>query len=162
MQFMVSGSSLMECHFNEEININRKMKEKITATWLSDLSFETEVDGHKLYMDTSLEHGGKNTGPRPKPLMMVALAGCTGMDVAAILAKMRVKFEDLQVDVDGELSEEHPKRFLSMKVTYRLKGKDIPRKNVEKAVRLSKENYCGVSANYAKAFPIDHEIIIEE
>ncbi len=53
------------------------MKETITASWLSDLAFEAEVDGHKIYMDSSMEHGGKNTGPRPKPLMMVALAGCT-------------------------------------------------------------------------------------
>ena len=89
------------------------MKEKITATWLSDLSFETEVDGHKIYMDTSLEHGGKNTGPRPKPLMMVALAGCTGMDVAAILKKMRVEYDDLQVDVDGDISEDDLRRLLA-------------------------------------------------
>ena len=66
------------------------MKEKIKTRWLNDLAFEAEVDGHKIYLDTSLEHGGKNTGPRPKPLMMIALAGCTGMDVAAMLKKMRV------------------------------------------------------------------------
>jgi putative redox protein len=138
------------------------MKEKITTHWLSDLSFEAEIDGHKLYMDTSLEQGGKNTGPRPKPLMMVALAGCTGMDVAAILKKMRVEIESLNVDVEGEVSEEHPKKYTGMKVIYRVKGKDVPRKSVEKAVKLSRENYCGVSANYAVAFPIEHEIIIED
>ena len=138
------------------------MKESITATWLNDLSFETEVDGHKIYLDTSVEHGGKNMGPRPKPMMLVALAGCTGMDVVSILNKMRVEFESLTVDVEGDLTEDHPKRFQGMKVIYRLKGKDIPLKSVEKAVNLSKERYCGVSANYIKAFPIEHEIIIEE
>jgi putative redox protein len=125
------------------------------------MAFEAEIDGHKIYMDTSMEHGGRNTGPRPKPLMMVALAGCTGMDVAAILKKMRVEIEDLDVEVEGEVSEEHPKRFTAMKLIYRVKGKDVPLKSVEKAVKLSTENYCGVSANYSKAFPISHEIIIE-
>jgi putative redox protein len=138
------------------------MKESITATWLNDLSFEAEVDGHKIYLDSSVEHGGKNMGPRPKPMMLVALAGCTGMDVVSILKKMRVEFESLTVDVEGDLTEDHPKRFEGMKVIYRLKGKDISLKSVEKAVNLSKDRYCGVSANYIKAFPIEHEIIIEE
>jgi putative redox protein len=138
------------------------MKETITTKWLSDLAFESEVDGHKIYMDSSMEHGGKNTGPRPKPLMMIALAGCTGMDVASILKKMNVDFEDFSIEVEGDITEEHPKRFEEMKVIYRLKGKDINRKNVEKAVNLSVTRYCGVSANYEKAFPITHEIIIEE
>ena len=138
------------------------MKETIKTRWLNDLAFEAEVDGHKIYMDTSMEHGGKNTGPRPKPLMMVALAGCTGMDVAAMLKKMREEVEELSVEVEGDITEEHPKKFEGMKVIYRLKGKNLSRKNVEKAVELSKTKYCGVSANYKEAFPIDHEIIIEE
>ncbi len=138
------------------------MKESIKATWLNDLSFEAEVDGHKIYLDSSAEHGGKNMGPRPKPLMMVALAGCTGMDVAAILRKMRVEVESLIVEVEGDVTEEHPKRFSAMKVIFRVKGKDVPFASVEKAVNLSKERYCGVSANYTKAFPIDYEIIMEE
>jgi len=138
------------------------MKETIKARWLNDLAFEAEVDGHKLYMDTSLEHGGKNTGPRPKPMMMVALAGCTGMDVAAILKKMRENVEELTIDVEGDVSEDHPKKFEGMKIIFRVKGKGVNRKNVEKAVNLSSTKYCGVSANYTKAFPISHEIIIEE
>ena len=138
------------------------MKETISATWLNGLAFESEVDGHKIYMDSSPEHGGKNTGPRPKPLMMVALAGCTGMDVAAILAKMREKVEEFTVEVEGEVTEEHPKRFSGMKIIYRVKGKDLNRKNVEKAVHLSTTRYCGVSANYSQAFPITHEIIFED
>jgi putative redox protein len=138
------------------------MKETIITRWLSDLAFEAEVDGHKIYMDSTPEHGGKNTGPRPKPLMMVALAGCTGMDVAAILRKMKEQIEEFSVEVEGDITEEHPKRFESMKIVYRIRGKEISRTNVEKAVYLSTTKYCGVSANYSKAFPIDYEIIIEE
>ena len=138
------------------------MKETISTKWLSDLAFEAEVDGHKIYMDSKLEYGGKNTGPRPKPLMMVALAGCTAMDVAAILKKMKMEMEEFSVDVEGDVSEDHPKRFLGMKVKYMVKGKNINRAYVEKAVNLSSTRYCGVSANYSKAFPITYEIIIEE
>ena len=138
------------------------MKETIKTSWLGDLSFEAEVDGHKIYMDSSAEHGGKNIGPRPKLMMMVALAGCTGMDVAAILKKMRVEVDELSIQVDGEVAEEHPKKYEGMKVTFRVKGKNVSMKSVKKAVDLSKTKYCGVSANYLKAFPIEHEIIIEE
>ncbi len=138
------------------------MKETIKAFWLNDLAFEADVDGHKIYMDTAVEHGGKNMGPRPKLLMMVALAGCTGMDVAAILKKMREEVESLTVEVEGDVSEEHPKKFMGMKVIYRVKGKGVNLKNVEKAVTLSSTKYCGVSANYSKDFPISHEIILEE
>ena len=138
------------------------MKETIKAQWLNDLSFEAEVDGHKIYMDTAEEHGGKNLGPRPKLMMMVALAGCTGMDVASILKKMKENVEAFSVEVEGDVTEDHPKRFEGMKVIYRVKGKGISLKNVEKAVTLSSEKYCGVSANYKEAFDIAHEIIIEE
>lgn len=138
------------------------MKESIEATWLNDLAFEVNVDGHKIYLDASAENGGKNMGPKPKPLMLVALAGCTGMDVVSILKKMRVEIESLSVEVEGDITEEHPKRFEGMKVIYKIKGKDVSRKSVEKAVNLSKDRYCGVSANYINAFPIEHEIIIEE
>lgn len=138
------------------------MKETITTRWLSDLAFEADVDGHKLYMDSSMEHGGKNTGPRPKPLMMVALAGCTGMDVVSILKKMKMDFEDFSVEVEGDVTEDHPKRFERMKIIFRIKGKNIKREKVEKAVTLSYTRYCGISANYMKAFPITYEIIIEE
>lgn len=138
------------------------MKETIKATWLNDLAFEAEVDGHTVYMDGNSEHGGKNMGPKPKPLMMVALAGCTGMDVASILKKMKENVEDLIIEVEGELTEEHPKQFTEMKVIYRVKGKGISRKNVEKAVNLSATKYCGVSASYSRSFDLKHEIIIEE
>ena len=101
-------------------------------------------------------------GPRPKPLMMVALAGCTGMDVVSILKKMRVNYEAFHVDVEADQTEEHPIRYSSMKVIYRFKGKDLPKEKIEKAVNLSRDRYCGVSANYAKAFPLDHEIVYED
>ncbi|MDY0254434.1 MAG: OsmC family protein [Tenuifilaceae bacterium] len=136
--------------------------EKINIDWQGDMAFETELDGHKLVIDASPEVGGGNKGPRPKPLMLVALAGCTGMDVVSILKKMRVELDGLRIWVEAEQTEEHPKHYSEMKIIYEFKGKDLPVDKIEKAVNLSEERYCGVSAVYRKAMPISTEIRIVE
>ena len=126
------------------------------------MSFETKLDGHKLVLDATPEVGGGDKGPRPKPLMLVALAGCTGMDVVSILKKMRVEPAGLRIWVEAEQTEEHPKQYSSMKVIYEFKGKDLPKDKLEKAVNLSEERYCGVSAVYRKAIPVSTEIRVIE
>lgn len=135
---------------------------KINIDWQGDMAFETELDGHKLVIDASPEVGGKDTGPRPKPLMLVALAGCTGMDVVSILKKMRVELDGLRIWVEAEQTEEHPKQYSEMKIIYEFKGKDLPMDKIEKAVNLSEERYCGVSAVYRKAMPVSTEIRVIE
>ncbi|MDF1551111.1 MAG: OsmC family protein [Bacteroidales bacterium] len=100
------------------------MKSSIDAKWLGKMAFDVQVGNHKITIDASEDVGGENKGPRPKPLMMVALAGCTGMDVVSILKKMRVEFDDLNIRVEGDLTEEHPKHFEKMKVIYEFTGKD--------------------------------------
>lgn len=137
------------------------MKESIKVSWAEGLSFAGEVDGHPIVMDAKEDVGGKDKGPRPKPLMMVALAGCTGMDVISILNKMRVEVADFQIEVEGDITEEHPKHFTQMHIIYRFKGENLDRSKLEKAVDLSQERYCGVSESYRKAMKISHEIVIE-
>ena len=124
------------------------------------MAFEAEVNGHKIVIDAAEAVGGENLGPRPKPLMLVALAGCTGMDVVSILKKMRVEVEAFNVVVEGDLTEEHPKQFSQMRVIYEFKGNDLPMDKLEKAINLSEERYCGVSAMYRKAIGITTEIRI--
>lgn len=136
------------------------MKQEINLEWLENMAFKTQLNGHELILDASTEGGGENRGPRPKILMMVALAGCTGMDVVSILRKMRVEVEGFNVRVEGELTEEHPKHYTSMKVIYEFKGKGLPMEKLEKAVNLSEERYCGVNASYKKAMAISTEIRI--
>ena len=75
---------------------------------------------------------------------------------------MRVNFDELTIEVEGDVAEQYPKEFTGMKTIYRVKGNDVKRNHVEKAVNLSFKQYCCVSVNYSKAFPITHEIIIEE
>jgi putative redox protein len=113
-------------------------------------------------IDASSEGGGENRGPRPKPLMLVALAGCTGMDVVSLLKKMRVNVEAFSVKVVGNVTEEHPKHFDAMHVIYEFRGKDLPMDKLVKAVTLSDEKYCGVSATLKKGIKVTHEIVITE
>jgi putative redox protein len=134
--------------------------EKISVNWLENMAFEAEVNGHKIIIDAAEPVGGENRGPRPKPLMLVALAGCTGMDVVSILKKMRVEVDAYAVYVEGDLTEEHPKQFYQMRIVHEFKGNDLPMDKLEKAVNLSEERYCGVSAMYKKTIGITTEIRI--
>ena len=121
-------------------------KEVISTRWLSNMAFETEVSGHRIIIDADQGVGGENRGPRPKPFMLAALGGCTAMDVISILGKMRVEVDSFKVIVEGDLTEEYPKHFYKMHVVYEFTGKNLPLDKLQKAVSLSEEKYCGVSA----------------
>ena len=136
------------------------MKDSIQIDWKEGMAFEANVDGFKIMVDAKAEAGGSNQGPRPKPLMMVALAGCTGMDVISILKKMRVEISKFSVKIEGDITEEHPKHFSKMHVVYEFEGENLPMDKLEKAIDLSQERYCGVSASYRKAMELSHEIRI--
>jgi putative redox protein len=137
------------------------MKKTVNTKWLGDMKFDSEVNGHHVIIDALPESGGSDSGPRPKALMLTALAGCTGMDVVSILKKMRVEVERFNVEVSAEETEEHPKHFTQMHIIYRFAGKDLPLDKLEKAIELSQERYCGVSFMYRKAMEVTHEIVIE-
>lgn len=136
---------------------------KITleTNWAEGMRFETEINGHKLILDAAEDNGGTNQGPRPKALMLAALAGCTGMDVISILKKMRVDVTDFSIEIEANQTEEHPKHYDAMKVIYKFKGNNLDMEKLQKAVSLSEERYCGVSAVYKKAMPVTFEVRIE-
>lgn len=137
-------------------------KEEVKVSWLENMAFEATVNGHKIILDAADAVGGENRGPRPKPFMLTALAGCTGMDVISILKKMRVEVKNFNVTVEGDLTEEHPKQFSKMNVIYEFTGTDLPLEKLQKAVSLSEERYCGVSAMYRKVIELTSEIRIKE
>lgn len=91
--------------------------------------------------------------------MLSALAGCTGIDVVSLLNKMRVEFSNFSIATEANLSADHPKIYNEVKVIYRISVKPEDREKVEKAVTLSKEKYCGVSAMFSKFAKMDFEII---
>jgi putative redox protein len=134
----------------------------ITSTWLGGMAFGTDLDGHQIIIDAAPEFGGADRGPRPKPLMLVALAGCTGIDVVSILQKMRIAVEGFKIIVKGYLTDEHPKEFVKIHLIYEFKGKGLPQEKLRRAVELSQERYCGVSATYKKALELTWEIKIKE
>jgi putative redox protein len=158
-----TGSSLRFEFEKETDKKTRKeaqnMKSKVKMK--DGMHFVGELDGFDLPIDADEKVGGQNKGPRPKGLMLTSLIGCTAMDVISILRKMKIEPDDFSVEAESELTDEHPKVFKKVLITYRLKGAGISQEKVEKAVKLSQEKYCGVSAMLKLAVPIEYNIVIE-
>ncbi|MEI6747610.1 MAG: OsmC family protein [Bacteroidales bacterium] len=138
------------------------MSDNVEVKWIDSMAFEAEVSNHKIILDASEAVGGNDRGPRPKALTLASLGGCSGMDVISILAKMRVVPEKFRMTITGDLSEEHPKVYNTITIIYHFKGKDLPLDKLEKAVNLSQERYCGVSAMLGKSAKIIARIEVEE
>ncbi|MEO0144475.1 MAG: OsmC family protein [candidate division WOR-3 bacterium] len=102
--------------------------------------FESET-GRKLIMD-------ENT-PRPMELLLMALIGCTGIDIVEILNKMRVQYDRFEIIADGKRAQEHPRKYEYIKLIYKFYGKDLDkeREKIERAVSLSQNKYCSVRAS---------------
>ncbi len=141
------------------------MKHEYTTTHIGGMAFEMTLDGHhKLVMDAEDDFGGKDRGPRPKQLLISALTGCTGMDVVSILNKMKVEFTNFEIKVEADMTEEHPKVYSKIHLIYEFTGKDLQAsiKQIEKAVHLSQNRYCGVADMLGKAAELTNEIRLIE
>ena len=135
------------------------MKQQITTTWLSGLSFENDIDGFKSLVDAPNDSGVQVSGPSPKKLLLAGLAGCTGMDVVSILQKMREPLTSLCITIEAVMTDEHPKVYSDIVIVYQFKVSDnLDKTKVLKAVNLSEETYCGVAAMLKKGSNIKFEI----
>lgn len=132
----------------------------IDVEWTQNMAFKALVQGHEIMLDLDETSGGKDEGPRPKPLLMVALAGCTAMDVVSILKKMKVEPEYFNVKAEGEITESHPKRYTKIHLIYEFKGKELPIDKISRAIELSQTQYCGVSETLRTSVEITSEIKI--
>lgn len=132
---------------------------QISSVFLHGMAFKSNINGHSIITDTTADGGGNNEGPSPKRLMLASLAGCTGIDVVSILNKMKVTFSDFSIDVSAGLTEEHPKIYRDVHITYKIKVNEADRPKMEKAVNLSKERYCGVSAMFSSFTKVESAII---
>jgi len=92
-------------------------------------------------------------------MMLMALGGCTALDIESLINKMRTPAEEFQIEIDAERSDEHPRVFTKIQMTFIFKGSDLNRQNIEKAVRLSQEKYCSVSAMLSRAVDISYDIV---
>jgi putative redox protein len=130
---------------------------------LNGMAFNVETgSGHTVALDATPEHGGQGAGPSPMETLLVGLAGCTGMDVIALLRKMRQDVTSYEVLVLGFQRDEHPRVFASVEVEHRVRGRGLAQAMVEKAVNLSATRYCGASATLAGVGDVRHRVTIEE
>ena len=123
----------------------------VTTKWLGNMAFESNnPSGLSMRIDAGEESGGEGKGYRPKALMLSSLAGCTGLDVAHLIKKMRLSVDDFSIEVYGELSEEHPQTYVMVNMEYHFHGRELQEDKLQKAVDLSYEKYCGVSEMFKR------------
>ena len=127
----------------------------IRSEYSSGMAFTTLLNGHAVITDS----GVTDKGPRPKALMLLALSGCTGIDVVNVLTKMRVPFSDLTIDIKGDLTDEDPVTYHTMKITYTIKIAETDRARMERSVALSLDKCCGVAAMFRKFATLEKEIV---
>jgi len=136
---------------------------KTTVRLVRDMQFiGISESGHAVVMDAPPSSGGQNTAAKPSELLLMAFGGCSGMDVISILRKKQQKVTDLEINVTGEASESHPKKFTNIHIEYVVKGRDISEEAVKRSIELSLGKYCLVGATIGGTAKITHSYRIEE
>jgi putative redox protein len=134
------------------------MAVQVSTKWLGEMRFEsTNPSGHNLFIDAGEENGGKSEGYRPKALMLSGLAGCSGLDVAALIKKMKLDVDDFKIDIEANLTEEHPKFYDKVAMHFHFYGSNLNEKKLQRAVDLSIEKYCGVMEMFRQFSKLDIE-----
>lgn len=131
---------------------------QIETQWMGKMQFNALINGHTVIMDAPERSGGEDTAPIPKPFVLAALSGCTGMDIVALLRKSGHNISDLNMIVTGELSKQAPIQYVSIHILYDFKGDEAEQEAAYNAVADSQEKYCGVSSMLKKAIPVTWEI----
>ncbi len=132
-----------------------------TLTWESGLRFQARPDsGFAVTLDSPASRD--RAGGGPMELMLIAIAGCTAMDVVAILGRMREPLAGLAVEITGERAEQHPKRYTAISITFRARGVGLTREKVERAVDSSHSTYCSAIASLRPDCPVTTSIEIIE
>ena len=134
----------------------------VTTVWKENMVFESDNPSEEtLFMDAP-DEGIENKGLRPKALMLSSLAGCSGLDVVSLLKKMRAEVEDFKMIVHGELTEEHPRYYHKVVVEYHFYGSDLQEDKINKAVKLSVDQYCGVMEMFRQFAKVTTEVYLHE
>lgn len=134
------------------------MTNKIEVSWKGQMLFESVTDEGSVLIDADEEVGGQGKGLRPKKMMLTSLAGCTAMDVASLLKKMRAEVAGFKVLVEANLTDEHPKYYDKVHVTYLFFGSEFKKDKIEKSVNLSVDRYCGVMEMFRQFSKLTTEI----
>ena len=134
---------------------------KATVARVRGITFVGKAASNQwVAMDGPEEFGGSNAATRPKELLLIGLGGCSGSDVISILQKMREKVDRFEIELDADMAEEHPKVFTKIHIKYKFWGVELNEANIEKAINLSQDRYCSVTAMLKAAVDITHSYII--
>lgn len=133
---------------------------KAKLIWKGNYAFEAQLQGHNFMIDVPESSGGTDLGPTPKSLLLPSLATCSAMGVVGILEKMKITGYKLDIDVDAEAREEHPRVYTKIDLFYNFHGENLNGKKLHKAVSVSEERYCGVYAMLSKTAKINSIITI--
>jgi putative redox protein len=136
------------------------MGTKVRAKWLGDLRFEGHDPDGQTFKMAPLPDEGKRDALNPMEMLLLAMAGCTGMDVTHVLTKKRQKVEALSVEITGEKRERAPHTWETIYVKYIVKG-DVSKKAMEHAIKLSNEKYCSCGIMLGATAKITSEYVIE-
>ncbi|MEO8589383.1 MAG: OsmC family protein [Flavobacteriales bacterium] len=135
------------------------MKHAIEAVWMGKMQFNALVNGHTIVMDAPERVGGEDHGPIPKPFVLSALSGCTGMDVVAHLRKAGKPVDSLSIAVSGEISKPPPIIYTSVHLVYDFRGPEEAKEEALKAVAVSQETTCGVSFMLKRIMPVTWDVL---
>jgi putative redox protein len=132
--------------------------------WTGDgMSFLARTgSGHLVAMDGATAGGGNDLAPRPMEMVLVGTGGCTAYDVVLILKRGRHDVRGCEVELTAERAEQDPKVFTRIGMKYTVRGRNLNRDAVARAVQLSHDKYCSASAMLAKTAEITHTVEIVE
>lgn len=121
------------------------MTNRVSTEWKGGMAFESDnPSGLTIRIDAGEENGGSDDGLRPKALMLSSLAGCSGLDVASLIEKMKLEVDRFHIETIANLTDEHPKYYDKVVVEYHFHGSNLNEAKLQRAVDLSIEKYCGV------------------
>ncbi len=135
----------------------------ITTKWKGGMAFESNnPSGHTVNIDVAPEDGGEGSGFRPKALMLSGLAGCSGLDVAMLIKKMKLQVADFKIETIANLTDEHPKYYDQVAIEYHFYGPDLNEEKLQRAVDLSVEKYCGVMEMFRRFATLEIKTVFHE
>ncbi len=138
------------------------MENHISTFWKGGNSFESEnTSGHHLIMDADQPESGA-TYYRPKSLMLSALAGCSGLDVAFLIKKMKLEVDEFSIEIKAHLTDEHPKFYDKVHVIYHFHGGNLNEAKLNRCVELSVDKYCGVAEMFRRFSELTNEIVFHK
>ena len=144
------------------MNADKRMVESASVALAEGMHFVGDIDGFRIDLDAEEGVGGRGAGTQPLRLLLLGMAGCTAMDVVSILRKKRQQVSDLEVEVRGSRVDEHPRVYDRIDVVYRVRGRGVDPKAVERAIELSEGRYCPAIAMVGEAADIRSRYEIEE